>query len=69
MPTFCRISARCFFPTGSPATVTVPVPPLRMPFRCSTRVVFPAPFGPSSATRSPRPMPKSTPNRAWWPSG
>ena len=26
----------------------------RMPLRCSTSVVLPAPFGPSSATRSPR---------------
>lgn len=35
-----------------------------MPLRCSTSVVLPAPFGPSSATRSPRWMVKSTPNRA-----
>ena len=33
---------------------TVPPPPGRMPLRCSTSVVLPAPLGPSSATRSPR---------------
>ncbi len=69
MPTRRRTSAMCRGPTSSPATVTVPVPPVRMPLRCSTRVVLPAPFGPSSATRSPRAMEKSTPNRAWCPSG
>ena len=44
-------------------------PPRRIPFRCSTRVVLPAPFGPSRATRSPGSMRRSTPNSAWWPSG
>ena len=33
---------------------TSPCPPRRMPLRCRTRVVLPAPFGPSRATRSPR---------------
>lgn len=69
MPTRRLISAMFRLSTGSPATVTVPVPPVRMPLRCSTSVVLPAPFGPSSATRSPRATQKSTPNRAWCPSG
>ena len=47
----------------------VPVSADRIPFRCSTNVVLPAPFGPSRATRSPRPIRKSTPKSAWWPSG
>lgn len=69
MPTLRRISAMFFAETGSPATVTVPAPPVRMPLRCRTRVVLPAPFGPRSATRSPLPMRRSTPKRAWCPSG
>ena len=36
-----------------PPTRTTPLPPSRIPFRCRTSVVLPAPFGPSSATRSP----------------
>src|SRR4051794_4020378 len=50
----------------------LPVPPAtepRMPFRCRTSVVLPAPFGPSNATRSPRSIVKSTPNNACRPSG
>ena len=46
-----------------------PAPAVRMPLRCSTSVVLPAPLGPSSATRSPRWTCRSTPNSAWWPSG
>ncbi len=69
MPTRRRTSAMFRLSTGNPATVTVPVPPVRMPLRWSTRVVLPAPLGPSSATRSPRATEKSTPKRAWCPSG
>ena len=46
MATRRRISARLAFVTGSPPTVTVPACGSRMPLRCRTRVVLPAPFGP-----------------------
>ena len=42
-------------------TDTLPAPAARMPFRCSTSVVLPAPLGPSRATRSPRSTWRSTP--------
>ena len=56
---------------GSPdlARFTDPLVGTRIPLRCRTRVVFPAPFGPRSATRSPRSIRRSTPKRLWWPSG
>ena len=53
MPTRRRISARFGFSTGQSADLTVPAPAWRMPLRCSTSVVLPAPLGPSRATRSP----------------
>ena len=53
IPTRRRISAGSPWPTGRPLTATDPAPAVRMPLRCSTRVVLPAPLGPSSATRSP----------------
>ena len=65
IPTRRRISRRCSLTTGSPATATVPVCAVSTPLRCSTNVVLPAPLGPSSATRSPGSMRRSTPCRAW----
>ncbi len=52
-PTLLRTSLRLSLFTGSPATATSPWPAVRMPFRCMTSVVLPAPLGPSRATRSP----------------
>ena len=69
IPTRRRISARFGFSTGSPPTVTDPATPVRIPLRCSTSVVLPAPFGPSSATRSPVCTVRSTPCRTGVPSG
>ena len=52
MPTRRRISLRLSFATGRPPTSTARAAAW-MPLRCSTRVVLPAPLGPSRATRSP----------------
>ncbi len=52
-PTRRRISLRFCLSTGIPETLTVPAPAVRIPLRCSTSVVLPAPLGPSRATRSP----------------
>ena len=40
-----RMAARLAFVTGIPPTVTVPACGSRMPLRCRTSVVLPAPFG------------------------
>ena len=46
MPTRRRISRRLSLATGSPEMVTLPRPGIKMPLRCSTSVVLPAPLGP-----------------------
>jgi hypothetical protein len=56
------VSARPLNPeSGRPPTSTVPAVGLSSPARCHSRVVFPAPDGPSSATISPGSMTRSTP--------
>ena len=69
IPTRRRISLRCSAATGRPATAILPAPGRSTPLHWSTRVVLPAPLGPSRATRSPRWTWKLTPNSAWCPSG
>ena len=59
------VSARPLSPdSGRPPTSTVPAVGLSSPARCHSRVVFPAPDGPSSATISPGSMTRSTPRSA-----
>ena len=69
MPTRRRTSRSVAFDTGSPATEIRPAPAVSTPLRCSTSVVLPAPFGPSTATRSPGSTRRSIPYSAWCPSG
>ena len=60
-----------FAPTGSPRIFTAPLPDNfsgKMPFKCSSKVDLPEPFGPSSATHSPGAMRKLTPRNASVPS-
>ena len=64
MPTRRRISTMLVRSTSSPAILTVPARAVRMPFRCRTSVVLPAPLGPSRATRSPGWTWRSMPFRA-----
>ena len=50
-----------------PSTETLPASARRWPSRISTRVVLPAPLGPSRASTSPRATVRSTPSSATWP--
>jgi len=53
----------------TPFTDTAPLAARRMPFVCNISVDLPAPLGPSSATRCPGSMARSTPLSAVVPSG
>jgi hypothetical protein len=69
MPTRWRIPATVASVNSTPPTLTLPSDARSNPFVCSIRVVLPAPFGPSTATRSPSATRRSTPRRAGVPSG
>ena len=56
-------SARRRCAGSTPSTVTSPADRIRKPSRISIVVVLPAPFGPSSASTSPRRALKSTPSQ------
>ena len=63
-----RRSAGARRASDRPETRTVPASGSRVPARSRSRVVLPAPLGPTSATFSPRPMERSIPCRAERPS-